>query len=33
MDVYAHEFLQCEVMIDGGGDFLKKLSNLGVDIQ
>ncbi len=32
MEAYAHEFLQCEVMIDGSGDFPKDLSNLGVDI-
>jgi hypothetical protein len=31
MEAYAHEFLQCEVMIDGSGDFPKDLSNLGVN--
>jgi hypothetical protein len=30
METYAHEFLQCEVTIDGSGDFSKDLSNLGV---
>jgi hypothetical protein len=33
MEVYACEFLQCEMMIDGSGDFLEDLSNLGIDPQ